>query len=223
MTRCSDLLALVQPLYRVDAWTGCPEEALEGLRRRFGPLPQVLEDFYRAAARTPALQKVQDRWVLPEDLQGAGWLPASEHLILLAENQSVCWAVIRREDLSQADPPVYTTQDWQSWALCAPSTSAFLAAALTYEAVFAQPFQPEAFFGLTEAERGVLDARLSRYPFALACWLGCRAVFYHNAPDNLVVVLEDPSAGDQQMLYGAGSEDSYGALLEVVDGLGEEI
>ncbi len=224
MTRCSDILSLVKPLYRVDTWIGCAEEELDALRRRFGPLPQVLEDFYRTAAGTPALQACQDRWALPEAFQRPNWLQTSEHLVLLVENQGVCHTCIRRENLSQADPPVHTTGDRQGWSLCAPSTSAFLAAALTYEAVFYQLFTPEEFYELTEEEHSALDAGLSRYPFVLESWIsGFRAAFYHNMPDNLAVVMEDPAGGLPQMLYGAGTKASYQALLDVVGGLGTPI
>ena len=45
--------------------------------------------------------------------------------------------------------------------------------------------------------------------------------FYCNRPDNLVVVMD---VGDQyQTLFGAVTEESYVALMDVMEGLGEPI
>ena len=45
--------------------------------------------------------------------------------------------------------------------------------------------------------------------------------FYSNRPDNLVVIMD---VGDQyQALYGGATQESYAALREVMEGLGEPI
>ena len=45
---------------------------------------------------------------------------------------------------------------------------------------------------------------------------------YHNAPDNLVAVMEMED-GERQMLYGAVSEESYEKLLDAVAEIGEPV
>ena len=44
--------------------------------------------------------------------------------------------------------------------------------------------------------------------------------FYSNRPDNLVVIM-DMGDGGYQALYGGATEESYAALMEVMEGLGE--
>ena len=78
----------------------------------------MLEDYYRAAGRTKAFHCVQDTWMLPEHFQKWEWLREPDYLILLNENQGVCQAGIRREDLMLPDPPVYVTEDDKNWVLC---------------------------------------------------------------------------------------------------------
>ena len=129
---------------------------------------------------------------------------------------------IRREDLTLPDPPVYTqTEDDDPWVLSAPTTSAFLEAALLYESVWWLEHSPEGFYWLTEEELAVVQAKLTRHSAVLKHWMEMEITCYSNRPDNLAAILD---VGDQyQALYGAATEESYAALMEVMEGLGEEI
>lgn len=219
MDKLTGLNDMLKQIYAVNDLQGYTEDELDSLKQLFGALPQVLEDYYRAAGRTEAFHHVQDSWMLPEHFQRWDWLKNASHLILLNENQGVCRAGIRREDLTLPDPPVYTTEDDKTWVLCAPTTSEFLTGALAYEAVFTFAYNPEEFYWLTEEEMAHMQSRLTKYPFALQSWVGdMNITFYSNAPDNLVAVMD---CGDLQMLYGAASEASYLKLMEVMTGIGE--
>lgn len=210
------------PIYGVETLQGYTESDIAMLKGLFGALPQVLEDYYRAAGRTGAFHYVQDAWMLPEHFGKWEWLRESGYMILLNENQGVCRAGIRREDLHLPDPPVYTTQDDENWILAAPALSEFLPAALAYEAAFAFAYCPEAFYCLTQEEMDVVRAKLTKLPFEISEWLhGMKITLYQNAPDNMVAVMD--CCGDLQMLYGAASEAGYQKLLEVLKGLGEEM
>jgi hypothetical protein len=143
----------------------------------------------------------------------------SDHLILLDENQSVYQAGIRKEDLTLADPPVYI-YDGKKWVLSSNTTSEFLIAALSYEAVFTFEYNPEEFYSFTKDDVSTLQSRLTKLPYKLSKWFG-EISFYSNAPDNLVFVLD---AGDQiDVLYGAASEESYVKLLAAIEGIGEPL
>lgn len=210
----------VVPLYGPAEFAGYTEEDIAYLKERFGALPSVLEEFYRAAGRTEAFHHVQDTWLLPEHFRTWDWLRESEHLFLLNENQGVCRALILREDLSLPDPPVYSTEDDEHWALCAPSTSAFLAAALAYEASFTFPHSPEGFLWLNEEDMDLLPTRLTQLPLSLQNWLGeMEITLYQNAPDNLAAVTGDEESAS--MLYGAVCEESYRKLDAALEGIGE--
>ena len=210
------------PIYGVDALQGYTDEDIAVLKEMFGALPQVLEDYYRAAGRTKAFCYTQDDWMLPEHFKQWEWLQELDALVLLNENQGVCRAGILRADLSLPDPPVYVTMDDKNWALAAPALSTFLPAALAYEATFSFAHCPEAFYWLTEEEMGTVKGKLTKLPFEISNWLdGMKITLYQNAPDNMAAVMD--CDGDLQILYGAASEAGYEKLLEVLGGIGEEI
>lgn len=213
-------IEIIKSFYGIDCLQGCDIEEIKDMKNLFGGLPKVLEDYYLKAAKTEALHCVQDMWTLPEHFKKWEWLKNNECLILLNENQGVCRAGIRREDLLLQDPPVYNSHDDKNWKLCAGSTSEFLAAALTYEAVYAMEYTPEEYYELTEEEKEWLDTQLTKHPFTMQNWINdIEITFYSNAEDNLVVVMG--CEGDWQMLYGAVSEASYDKLLSVVEDIGE--
>ena len=219
------LTELVRTLYDADQPQGCTEEEIAAVRARFGVLPAVVEEFWRTVGRTKRVNSVQDTWIFPEHYAKWAWLDDYDALILLHENQGVCRAGIRREDLALPDPPVYTQmEDGGPWLLSAPTTSAFLEAALLYESVFQLECSPEEFFELPEEDLAVIQEKLTRQPAVLKHWMEMEVTFYSSRPDNLVAVMElGGEYGGYQMLYGGATPESYEALLEVMEDLGEAI
>lgn len=217
-------LEQIKPLYGIDILQGYTDADIELLYNRFGALPQVLEEYYRAAGRTKAFHDVnQDIWILPEDYGLGECLRQTEYMILLDENQSVCHAGIRSEDLRLADPPVYSTDDGKNWMLCAPGTSEFLAAALAYEAVFDFEYGAEEFYQLTRKEIELVQARLAKFPYEMTNWIGgMKITLYQSEADNMVSVMEC-GEDDFQILYGAAREESYNRLHAILEGIGEPI
>lgn len=216
-----NLTILIKQLYAVTMLEGYSEDEINLLKRKYGALPTVLEEFYRSAGRTAALWRVQDTWITPEHRKKLTWLQDSSHFILLNENQGVCQAGIRRSDMILPDPPVYVTMDDTDWKLCAPTTSEFLAAALSYEAVFTFDHSSMEIYWLTEEDMKVVQSQLSRLPFMLQNWMDCTITCYNNAPDNLAVVLDFGS--EYQMLYGGVTLKSCNKLRSVLENIGEPI
>ena len=164
-----------------------------------------------------------DTWFFPEDFQRWDHLAQSGILPLLDENQYVCAAAILQKDLSLPDPPVYTRMaaDEGPWVLSASTVSEFLEAALTYEAIWQLKYSAEEYYWLTDEELATVQAKLTKRPAILKNWMEMEVTFYSNRPDNLVVIMD---VGDQyQALYGGATQESYAALLEVMEGLGEPI
>lgn len=217
-----NLLELFRDLYGVDQPHGCTDEEIATVKEIFGAIPAVVEDFWRTFGRTPRLNYVQDTWILPEHYFKWTWPGESEYLILLNENQGVCRAGIRREDLSLPDPPVYTQmEDDAPWLLSVPTTSEFLEAALLYESVWQMEYAPEEFYWLTDEELAQAQAQLTKHPGVLKNWMEMDVTFYSNRPDNLLVIMD---VGDQyQTLFGAATEESYLEMMDVMEGLGEPI
>lgn len=213
---------LIKNLYAVDSFSGCTEAEIIFMKQMFGNLPSVLENFYRTVAKTEGLHHIQDQWILPEHFAKYPWLNNPECLIIMNENQGVCQAGIRREDLTKPDPPVYVQTDDNEWVLSAPTTSEFLMAMLGCQASFAMKYQPEAFYWITEEELATIRAKLNKLPYEVHNWLyEMKISLYTNAPDNIVAVMD--CGGDLQVLYGANSEEGYAKLMTVMEGIGEEM
>lgn len=210
-----------KPLYAIEVLQGYTEDEIKLLKGIFGVLPSVLEEYYRVAGRTKAFHQVQDQWMLPEHFQTWDWLLQLEYLILLNENQGVCRAGIRKEDLCLQNPPVYCTEDDKNWVLCASTTSEFLSAALAYESAFHFAYSAEEFYWLTEEEMDFIKSNLTKLPFELENWIGgMRVTLFQNEPDNMVTVM-DCGDGEFNILYGGATEASYEKLRKVLEGIGE--
>lgn len=216
----NQLKELGKTLYDTERLQGCSREEVEQLKELFGALPPVLEEFYLQAADTPIFHRVQDQWILPRHFQQWDWLRQEEHLILLEENQGICRAGIRREDLLQSDPQVYVNNGGKDWELCAYSTSEFLIAALTYEAFFTFPHVFDDFLEPSQQEMELLQGQLTRRPQGMEHWLDCTQLsFYSNAPDNLAFVID--TDGYLQLFFGGVSRQSYEqlyAVMQQIDG-----
>lgn len=217
-----DLTTMIKQLYAVDTLEGYTDEDISYLKTMYASLPTVLEEFYRTAGKTPAIHLVQDIWMKPEHYRDRAWLKEDDsHFILLNENQGVCRAGIRKEDMALPDPPVYVTMDDEDWELCASTTSEFLAATLTYESVFAFEYWSEEFFWLSEEELELIQSRLTRLPFAMQNWMDATITCYNNAPDNLVVVMD--MEGEYQMFFGGVTEEAYKKLQSILGDMGEPV
>ena len=67
----------------------------------------------------------------------------------------------------------------------------------------------------------MVQSKLEKRPCVLKNWMDLEITFYSSRPDNLVVVMD---AGDHyEVLYGGNTQESYAALLEVMEGLGEPV
>ena len=217
-----DLTAMIKQLYAVDTLEGYTDEDISYLKTMYANLPAVLEEFYRTAGCTPAIHSVQDIWMKPEHYRDRAWLKEDDsHFILLNENQGVCRAGIRKEDMALPDPPVYVTMDDADWELCAPTTSEFLVATLAYESVFTFEYWSEDFFWLSEDELELLQSKLTRLPCTLQNWMDATITCYSNAPDNMVVVMN--MEGEYQMFFGGVTEEAYRKLRSILGDMGEPV
>lgn len=211
---------LIKNLYAVDSFSGCTESEIAFMKQMFGNLPSVLENFYRTVAKTESLHHIQDSWMLPEHFAKYPWLNDPDCLIIMNENQGVCQAGIRREDLTQLDPPVYVKTDDNDWVLSASTTSEFLMAMLGYQASFDMKFSYEEFYWITEEELAIIQEKMDKLPYEVHNWIyNIQISLYSNAPDNIVALMD--CNGDLQVLYGANSEEGYEKLMSVMEGIGE--
>ncbi len=218
-----ELCELIKNLYGTDKLDGYSDEDIAFLKEMFGDLPEVLEDYYRKAGRTEILKHLQDEWILPEHYKNWHWLKQKKDFyILMNENQGVFQLGIRREDMSESNPPVYYIEDGITEKYC-DSLSEFLLCQSAYQAVFTFEYSPEEFYSITEDEFEIVKESLQKYPFELKNDeqdYPFNMSFYYNASDNLYVVMRY-NEDDMQVLYGAVSEKSFDELEKIVGNLGE--
>ena len=218
----------IKRIYNVKEFQGSTPEEIYNLKQKFGEIPKVLEDFYIKAGNTEELQYGQDIWIMPKDYLEPGWLENFDGgIIILNENQGVCQAYVRRQDLSLPDPPVYI---WfgenKEPCLSAPSVSEFLMAASAYEAAFTFEYNPEDFYFILYDDIDEFESRLEKYPFKMQ-WISndIEIMFYCNDPANLVAALYCESAEDDgiQLVYGAVNKEAYNKLEKALDGVCEPL
>ncbi|MBE6754772.1 MAG: hypothetical protein E7559_10575 [Ruminococcaceae bacterium] len=212
-------------LYAADELVGWQPEDIALLKERFGALPETLEQFYSAAALTPRMLAVQDEWVTPQHYRRWDWLWEDECLVILIENQGVCRAGVRREDLHLPDPPVYYRQNGEGdpWLPCAPSVSEFLASALAYEVIFTFEYTPEDFVYCIEKEAlPLLDERLDRQGYTMSWLSGLDFSFYTNAANNMLVLM-DYGESELQLLFGGTDEEACARLAAAVEDIAQPL
>lgn len=215
----------IKRIYNIKKFHGSTPEEIARLKQKFGEIPKVLEDFYKKAGNTKQLNS-QDTWIMPCDYFKYAWTEDFDGgIILLEENQGVCQAYIRKQDLSLPDPPVYLwLGEHEEPSLCASSASEFLMAASAYEAAFTLEYSPEDFYYLSYEDLEEFESRLKKYPFKMQ-WISreIEITFYSNDPGNLVAALGGGSAEDDgiQLIYGAVNKEAYKKLEEAVDGICE--
>lgn len=212
---------ILKNLYDIDTPDGFSEEEFAFLENKFGKLPTILREFYSLGGHCDNVLMNQDRWIVPEDYNKWKELGENPYMVLLEENQNVCFAAILENDLGKEDPPVYVSDDsGENWKSCTDSLEKFIKATLVYEAVFAVQYSSEAFYTVTRTEFELLKEKLILLPFHMENWFGTVWLF-QDLPDSAVFVME--ACGDFEMLYGAASERSFNILAEKLDGIGEEM
>ena len=216
-------LDLIKKLYAVKSFHGYTDKEIDSLKQLFGNIPAVLEEYYRTAGKTKEFQYGQDLWVKPEEYKGHSWYNNIDGMVILNENQGVCQACIKREDLSLPDPPIYNNYNEDEWELCASSVSEFLVSMLAYNSAFMFEYSPEDFYCIEDQNIKEFQSRLEKYPFEIKSWIGgIRITFYNNSPGNLAVVMEeDDNSGYLQLIYGASGKDAYNKLQKALEDICE--
>ncbi|MDE6615419.1 MAG: SMI1/KNR4 family protein [Lachnospiraceae bacterium] len=218
----------IKKVYDIKEFHGSTPEEIAKLKQKFGEIPDVLEEFYLKAGNTKKLQYGQDTWIMPHDYFKYAWTrDFDDGIILLNENQGVCQAYIRKQDLSLPDPPVYL---WcgrgEELNLCASSVSEFLMAASAYEAAFTFDYNPEDFYYLSYNDIEEFESRLDKLPFKMQ-WISddLEIVFYRNDPGNLIAALccDSEEDGGMQLIYGAVNEEAYKKLEKAIDDICEPL
>ena len=221
-----DIHSLLKNIYGISAPQGMSEEDILFLKQRFGQIPEVLEAFYKICGAEDRVLHSQDRWIVPKNYKEWKWLnDDKEDLILVIENQGCCYAAIRKSDLGQENPPVYVTEDeGETWTLCSDSLECFIKTMLVYQGAFLLDYFSEDIYWITQEEFEQILNNMQEYSFHIESWMGEMPIrAFYTERDTAVVVMGQDADDDLQMFYGAGSQENFEQLQELLDGMGEEV
>ena len=211
---------LVKKLYGIGELQGALEEDMKYLKEKYGKIPKQLVEFFEIAGETKELNCIQDEWLFPAKYKKYAWMNRDEYkdyFILLKENQGVFQIVIKRDDMTKDNPPVYVLYGTKLIGKCADTLTDFLMGMLIYQSVFAMKYSPEDFFWYSDEEMQIIRKTMTIMPYKLQNWYSDTIEFYSNAEDNMLYVMSDGNQGT----YGAMTSSSYQKIQAVLGEMGE--
>ncbi len=160
------------------------------------------------------------RGLIPAKYRKYTWMDRDiykDYFVLLNENQGVFQVVIKRNDMTMDNPPVYVLDGTKLIGKCADTVTDFLMEMVIYQSVFAMKYSPEDFFWYTDDEMLVIRKTMTIMPYKLKNWYSDTIEFYSNAADNMLYVMSDGNQGT----YGAMTSLSYKKIETVLGEMGE--
>ena len=211
---------LIKKLYGIGELQGAFVEDMNYLKEKYGKLPKQLVEFFEVAGETKELNFIQDEWLFPAKYRKYAWMDTDmykDYFVLLNENQGVFQIVIKKDDLTKDNPPVYVLDGTILIGKCADTLTDFFMGMLIYQSVFDMKYSPEDFFWYTDEEMQIIRKTLSVMPYKLRNWYSDTIEFYCNAEDNMLYVMSDGNQGT----YGARTSLSYQKIQAVLGEMGE--
>lgn len=150
----------------------------------FGDIPKILHEYYATLGKIYALNHTQNTLLTSNQVR---WSCCQNYLVFYTENQLACAWGIKKQDLTQDNPPVYVSTDEHEWKLDSKSLSDFLNAMAHLQAVFGLDDCSCAFIWFhTQSDLINLQNSFTKKPFGLLSW--CNGVdFYGNAQEVIAV------------------------------------
>ena len=207
----------ITELFQVETPTGYTKEEIETAKTAVGGLPSELEKFFLYCGKSPELQHLQDDLVFPGTISA---LLDPDHIIIFNENQGVCQAAVRKSEITQDDPPVYTSVDDGEWKLSSPHVSEFLAAMYDYQASICLDFSPEEFYFVTPEEKAKIESLFPRLGIFNG-WLYSWTVTVYGEGSIRIALMEDEEGEDIQMNFAANNQEDFDKVMSMLDGIGE--
>ena len=103
----------IKKLLDLKQFYGFSEKEISNMLDLVGKLPKILLDYYLELGNCD-FNYYQDYLVKPSEYNK---FLVDKYVIICSENQSVCFAGIRKEDLLQDNPPVFFTSDMENWEM----------------------------------------------------------------------------------------------------------
>ncbi|MCL2466857.1 MAG: hypothetical protein FWF02_14480 [Micrococcales bacterium] len=214
----------IRRLWAITDDHGFTGEQLAEFAALWGPIPAVLDAYYRQLGAHRPLNQTQDSLVEPSDvvkeyeIQAAHpewnypyWMDQPDYQVFYGENQgNYAWAVLAA-DAAQSDPPVWVSEGPQTWSRESDSVSDFLTSMAHLQAVFALPFSS----GLCSVELDDLPTVGERFAVKAAPFQRTRGTeFFGNHDDDSIVVMYEDD--DVWMIYASGTKAHFDQMQSVL-------
>jgi hypothetical protein len=198
-------------LYLLERNYGYTDEELHEAEEKAGcSFPKALKEYYRVLGKRDQVNDAHNRLLPPEEL----YYSTGETLIFYEEDQAVAIWGVKKDDMGQADPPVFGAYDnkMDDWFEDSPSTSAFLLSMAYWNA---------ALGGLPH------NAMTDRFTaeniaFVEQHWeeqknISCQFLrFFTNDHNHILVITIDKDGAPSGLYLAANSKAGYRAIVDAL-------
>ena len=109
----------IKQLFGVVSPNGFSENEINNIINLVGVLPEILLDYYKELGNYEFnyWQDFLIRGIEKEEFYNYDHFMNDKFIIICCENQSVCFAGIKKTDLSEKNPPIYFSNDKEHWEI----------------------------------------------------------------------------------------------------------
>lgn len=205
----------IKTLFNIQENDGFTDEELQNIRKISPNIPKVLYDYYFQLGKIVQLNQTQDTLLLPKQVQ---WSKNEDYLIFYAENQWACLWAIRKEDLTEENPPVYMSKDEATWEKEFNTLTDFFNTMANLQAVFGLDYTSEDFLFINEEELEFIRQNFQKKPYTFSKWIGID--FYGNSDSDVIAVFNNGTYYD--MCYASANEEHFKEIDSRIGNLGEK-
>ncbi|MGY3778272.1 hypothetical protein [Isobaculum melis] len=217
----------IEKLFSISEPVGYTQEELQPVKDRFGQIPKKLEEFYLSYGKSEELFGLQDELILPTKYPSFLSDNYKDYMIFFNENQGVCQAGIRKDELSLFDPPVYVSSygvEGLVWHLSANTVTEFFITMYGYQASICLEYSSEEFYFIQPKEKEIISNRFIKQEGELKCWLSNKIILYANDGNSRIALMEQLHLEDSiQMNYAANNRESFDTMKQLLEDIGEAI
>ncbi len=199
----------IKNLFNITKKEGFNEESVKGAEIRFNGLPKVLIDYYIELGKVFNLNNSQDRLLPPDKINDLG-----EYIEFYVENQYVCRWCIAKKDLKMENPPVYITEDGESFDEESNSLSDFLCTMAYLQGIWGLDYGCEEILDIEKDDVDLIRNKYKKKDIpSLKKWMNVE--FYGNHDDEVIALINNDYY--YNLCYAANDEEHFENMDEFFD------
>jgi hypothetical protein len=204
-SRIKNLLGLNSP-------NGFPESEIIEILNTVGKLPKILLDYYKELGNNDFNDGDKyggDSLINPKWKK---YFLNEKYIVICSENQSVCWAGIKKTDLSHENPPVYFTcdekisSDEKNWTLGCNNLYDYIHGFAYGNAVCYLDFK--GYLEITDCGKEFIRNNFKNKNIKLNRWLSDGVDEFYGDYDDTIIMLSLTMGGDH-LLYASNNEKHF--------------